>query len=615
MLHVRYAKGPSTILAVGFPYLSAANAGGNEFFPSLSSGLDIINHPNSGLSDFYVRDGVIIGLGASSINSFNPLLSANQALSAREGEVIEKFCAHWGVDGEIEILPEEFNFNQSYGELLTIGRFQNLEIPKFTMAPNGVLQAPPNGRVPYLNSGNNGLGCWGSWGPYRSCRISAFQHAERVVYEDSFGTDRGTRNFSRWQTVDSNIRSFSGKSTYSNCSWTLVNSAGYEWQYDVKAELLGIRPYNSVYLKADWRVTIVRRNYKMNGAGGSGAALWYVDTTTWVKELTQNALIIGYSPGSVVKQWEVDNVLAFAHKSLQSVAPGRSSSAFGDALDKALPVLTSNHLENAKQFGDVLKSVPNLMRSVKEFLPTLRSQTVQSAKAFAGRFLKAVKADSWAPIKAFGLIGKAYLLYRFVYKPTVKDVAEFYTKADPIFEKMGTIVEGIGRGRDTASNVVAGTTIDWVIREKVSVTSDGAVPYEALRRLGLNPSPSNLWDLIPLSFLVDYVIGVSSLLKSLEQQFLPGITVRVGCASVKSNKIDLIGLPGVMGFPHRFRGSCKVWFYQRVITFGAPSFKLELNGRPACQWWQVGVALLATSLDVSPTQPIPRPPLIRMLRN
>jgi hypothetical protein len=338
---------------------------------------------------------------------------------------------------------------------------------------------------------------------------------------------------------------------------------------------------------------------------GTAAHLEYDSVSSLSKDVTSRGLVLtdvsGYD-GTGLAQL-VERRVTKVWQELSLKAPGRSSTAFGQALDSAVPTLASNNIENAVQLTDAIRSSPAMFAAFKEVYQGLKLIPRKAMLATLGRLIKS------GPIKSVGLAvsvcSKVYLIWRYVLKPTYKDIHELKSKLIPILDR--TRVSGTGHGMSTTVVRILGVDVTFEMREKVRVSSDSSVPMERLRRLGLSPTPSQLWDLIPLSFVVDWAIGVQGFLKGLEYNFLPGVILGLGCSSVKSDRIDLMELEGIE-LPAMLSGSAEVWFYQRIPQVTAPTCVPELSGRPACQWWQAAAALVGSQIGVKPSVSLSRIP-------
>lgn len=98
-----------------------------------------------------------------------------------------------------------------------------------------------------------------------------------------------------------------------------------------------------------------------------------------------------------------------------------------------------------------------------------------------------------------------------------------------------------------------------------------AAPYdermnELLRMLNefdFLPTLANLWDVVPFSFVVDWIFNVSSLLEGLDAQMLKSvIPIRYSCMTVKGS------LPVSLGGDSKVIGNGAVHFYKRTFIHG-----------------------------------------------
>lgn len=176
--------------------------------------------------------------------------------------------------------------------------------------------------------------------------------------------------------------------------------------------------------------------------------------------------------------------------------------AYVDAINK-LPVVASNTLANVIEAIDALKTAASSINS-------LRKGRIGAADSVSGRLAQAGKAS-----KVIELADprKAWLTYRYAYNTSVSDAEEYKDFVKRIVDLQTLCC-------DTVS--VNGLYCEGEIRYSFSGSIDLAslLPSDVagkLRLLGLEPSLTNTWDLIPYSFMVDWFIDVSGFTEWLEQ--------------------------------------------------------------------------------------------------
>jgi hypothetical protein len=183
-----------------------------------------------------------------------------------------------------------------------------------------------------------------------------------------------------------------------------------------------------------------------------------------------------------------------------------------DALHKQIDVLQSNNIENATQLSGILELIPDL--------PAL-SRVVA----------KAAKRDPSAILEAVDIIADAVLAFRFGQKPTVDDAMEL-AKTNVVKEVKGLlhVSEATLYGQyhylltdsDMARMSLPGS-IRIVTRSKIRIHTDMTTllaGYLTANGVGLMPTLSRLWAVVPFSFVVDWFTGMGDRLQAVDDQLL-----------------------------------------------------------------------------------------------
>lgn len=137
---------------------------------------------------------------------------------------------------------------------------------------------------------------------------------------------------------------------------------------------------------------------------------------------------------------------------------------------------------------------------------------------------KAVK--NLNPRAALKFIADAYLIYLYAIKSTAKDVKVIAKRGPGIRERLYNQEAALSRRRFREKDLLVGEFM-YCSDLKVDFSSaylltrnldlESQVFY-ALDTLGLLPSAGNLWDLVPLSFVVDWFVGIGSVLDALRSE-------------------------------------------------------------------------------------------------
>jgi hypothetical protein len=229
-----------------------------------------------------------------------------------------------------------------------------------------------------------------------------------------------------------------------------------------------------------------------------------------------------------LKQFEADSVPNFVsyrfadkrylnrrsdlHKNLfLSLLPDLRPSSFlssSDALNKHLLALTTNHLQTIEHLKDVLSLLPDLVK-----LPEM--------------IQKIAKGDFTVLKDLVDYITDAILRYRFTQAPTAKSIEEI----------VGADVRGfLDNLARSASYTIYGKNefifpdeqnpyqdgkLVLVTHSKVRISQDLSTAVETIlmaNSVGLLPTLSRIWEVLPLSFIVDWFTGMNRRLKLVDSQ-------------------------------------------------------------------------------------------------
>lgn len=162
----------------------------------------------------------------------------------------------------------------------------------------------------------------------------------------------------------------------------------------------------------------------------------------------------------------------------------------------------------------------------------------------------------------------AWLSYYYGARLTAKDT---YAQISGIVRrsKRAIMDYDVLRARDANSvTLTNGTTISGyrALTSYYQVHSNWLIDtYRTLRRYGLQPSLSLAWDLVPLSFVVDWFLPIGSYLEHFDgKTFEDSLTIIESLLTTKyvqKSRADLMGFSGV-------NGSITLSVYDRSITPG-----------------------------------------------
>lgn len=120
---------------------------------------------------------------------------------------------------------------------------------------------------------------------------------------------------------------------------------------------------------------------------------------------------------------------------------------------------------------------------------------------------------------AIKFMADAYLIYSFVVKPAVGDVDKISKKGRSMLKQLERAQALKTRRRD--SELFSASDIWSCTNTKIRLSSQYSLRYKddlvshiiiSMERLGVLPSATNLWDLVPFSFVIDWFLNIGDVL-------------------------------------------------------------------------------------------------------
>lgn len=180
-----------------------------------------------------------------------------------------------------------------------------------------------------------------------------------------------------------------------------------------------------------------------------------------------------------------------------------------DAINKHMQVIKTNHLESLSEAGELLSIVPDVTAAVS----LLTSFNARKAVQYGGKLLDFATGE--------------WLRYSFGSRPSVEGVLEFADAYDGVVAKLREsgifgsftlygkfsyqLPEGT-YGVDSATLLVRTKT-----RVKFSRNSLLALMLKG-EAVGLAPTLSRLWDVVPFSFVVDWGFNIGGRLQAVDDR-------------------------------------------------------------------------------------------------
>ena len=180
-----------------------------------------------------------------------------------------------------------------------------------------------------------------------------------------------------------------------------------------------------------------------------------------------------------------------------------------DALDKQMTAFSGNLLQNLQHLKEITDLIPD-------------------PAGFERLIAKAIKGDPSAIKEAIDLLTEYILRYRFQIAPLLRDVDKLTKLELSQVERVAKpqILTGYGQYRYTfldTENFMNDGTLKLVTRSKIRFISDPSTLWGQMlmaNSVGLLPTLSRIWNLLPFSFVVDWFTNMSKRLHLVDDQVL-----------------------------------------------------------------------------------------------
>lgn len=253
-----------------------------------------------------------------------------------------------------------------------------------------------------------------------------------------------------------------------------------------------------------------------------------------------------------------------------------ASSVCCSAIESVSP-LDMNNIENGSQ-----------LRNMGGFLPPIKeSIQLMYDPENPKKWLKA--GSSW------------YLWYKYCVKPTASDIKQLVDNQKQIISdtlKSPTMKYSNHRARQSEEFHLHGYDVkSWCscnVKVRPQMFNPLANLYTKLDYLGLSPCLSNLWDLIPFSFVVDWFANVGDALRQLDVQFLANLYDVGSCTIGRKSTVVLtqsdFSLPS-----HTTISQIIVSDYSRSVTAYFPRNEVKLGSVNPSRHVLDGAALICAN--------------------
>lgn len=249
------------------------------------------------------------------------------------------------------------------------------------------------------------------------------------------------------------------------------------------------------------------------------------------------------------------NVKASADAELAAFFDYKSNKLLGKIQAQALPLiqLYKERKETGKLVLSFLDDAIYAVRNLKHPKRILYRYGVYDAQKHNYTFLKSLKKRTMSASTA----GNAWLQYRFAWTPLLHDIVDSY-KAQAEREKKGKsfrqrVGDKFSWSKSVASDTGYGDRMTLVRDGWVGMSCTYHVSDQTLASVGSIDNPASaLWDMVPYTFVVDWVVDISTYL-SLQSATL-GTSFTSGCSTIFYK--DLVTFP-----------KTRYHYYPNVLTY------------------------------------------------
>lgn len=246
-----------------------------------------------------------------------------------------------------------------------------------------------------------------------------------------------------------------------------------------------------------------------------------------------------------------------------------ASNVIGDKLsDKVYEQMLSNpvnNLENLSHFGDVIK-IAGLLKKLRSGDPAVYSALIKKGRSW-GKVMKNLNHHN-SRTKLLKELAGANLAYQYSVKTTLMDIDDSLKAMEKAIVKHNTAKCLYTKtNASTASSEVAyqGDLMCNTVYKSNMVVCNKAPRNGLLSNLGLSPTYSNLWDVVPFSFVVDWAIDFGHAFSVVDRQEYFYNNVEIAYSILTHKTIRTFTSP-------KFSGSISRTIYYRRGSLGPPLF-------------------------------------------
>lgn len=376
-----------------------------------------------------------------------------------------------------------------------------------------------------------------------------------ICYQYAFSRDPLTGKWSMWI-----VQSYASVTRPDNITrydfTTITSTSGDLCTVKSRKRFWSVTQPGFPLTKIDWRV---QQTYSVI-TSCMGSTNPYSDASSSLGGSWYKARIPSYStsPSDMKKQIDALIGIIFPEKEFPV-----EDYPYGDLAMRALNQVDSNHTNMIEFVRD--------LRHPTDMIPKLRN--MRSLKAWADR----------------------YLTIQYGILPTVRDlqtIVKAFRARSPYLDKNGFRTYSAGETRNLTVDSLTYTKIQYIKVALDREDDEFKLLLERLENMGTFPSFENIWDLVPYSFAIDWLVDVGNFLKRIDTNLrLLRLNIRYVTMSRKTI-VHGSSTGGSVKTP--FIGTIEWTKYQRWVTDHCPGPTLSLTppSQPFNHWLEAGALLL-----------------------
>lgn len=235
------------------------------------------------------------------------------------------------------------------------------------------------------------------------------------------------------------------------------------------------------------------------------------------------------------------------------------SSLYVDCLKQFTP-LTTNSIANAMEYASAIKTIASTVYGLAQGkLPKKKHKSIR-------KHLQ----DDW-------------LTYRYVYSTTKMDLCEYADNTAQAIDTFFDVYPKVTHSRKKSSGTYNGKPCDcalvYTMAAIPNIPNNFSRDWLKLSSFGLAPNLTNIWDLVPFSFMVDWFSSIGDFCSWADAKGLESSLQLDLLYGIESSKFSYTPEPGVC-----------VTQYTRRIADRVPTLVMDTSYEPSTKTWIKRVA-------------------------